>query len=119
MFEDCGWVEYGAIGNGWVVIVHAEEKMSASATSCLGFIVIPRVSMDYHLHVGGLVCELGMRVGCAVVQELMDAFACGLGWVGLFGGEGTEGNVERAVDSPCIIQQFTEYFLNPHFFVGR
>ena len=52
-------------------------------------------------------------MGGAVIEEMLDAAPGGFGWVGLFSGEGAQGDVEGTVDCPCIIQQFTKDLLYP------
>ena len=67
--------------------------MSPCAAAGLRFVVVASVGVDNQVHVRGLVREAGLRVGGTIVQEVLDSGQGGLGWIGLFGGEGTEGDV--------------------------
>ena len=55
---------------------------------------------------------MGMGMGGTVVEEVVYVLAGGFGGIGLFGGEGTEGYVEGAIDGMGIVQQFSKDFLD-------
>lgn len=57
-------------------------------------------------HIRGVEADGGIRVHCAVVEELCGGIGGGGG--GLGPGNGSKGNEQGAVDSPCIIQQYAD-----------
>ena len=69
------------------------------------FAVIAGVAVYMEDHVGGAVCDPGIRVCGAIVQQLDDLLFCLQSGLVLFGGQGAEGHVQCAVNSSGIIQQ--------------
>ena len=69
-------------------------------------------------HVAGVEADLGIGMGCCIVEEASAGFEGCLGSFGLGRGDGAESDQHGVVDGPCIIKEDSNDLLD-QLEVGR
>ena len=77
--------------------------MTTSSAESLGKRQIGGIAVEMEYHVAGVIPYGGIRVRCAVVQELSYCIRGSVGAFALFGCDTVESDKHGAIDSSCII----------------
>jgi hypothetical protein len=106
-----GWWIVGIDVGGVDGATRAEKKVTSCTASGVRLRLVGGVGVHVQDHVTGMVLQRGIRIGSGIIQELGGGQSCVVR--GLCGCESTQCNKHGAIDSPCIVQECTNYLLEP------